>query len=681
MKVNEEFLFGCYTGFFDDWQGASSMTDRKDIVSMHAYSILEAKEVKGERLLRVRNPWGQFEWKGAWSDGSEQWTPEWMQLLDHKFGGKFLESFLAFSGLSIELKNPVAGLACQLSPYLRLDKLTMDLHADDGMFWISYKDLLRKFQGFDRTRLFGPEWSVTQQWTTVDVPWSADYNDTKFSVTITEPSPVVIVLSKLDERYFRALEGQYNFSLHFRLEKDGEHDYIVRSHGNYLMNRSVSVDLDLQPGTYSVLMKIVAKRITYRDSPEQVIRDTCQERQDKLIQIGLAYDLAHAKGKIKETDAEKKSRELREAKRKEINHKKRREDLRAKWRKDWEVQKKRVARQKRHAKRKEEHDKKVEARKAATAAAKEGNATIGKDDASAGADDKTKAADQQDDVQVTENGAQETPATTDGPSESKVEEAGAPILETSEAQPAESQADTAAKSAELAPDAPESAKDAATMLSPPPDEPADESQPVENESKVDNAASEKAAEFEAALQNLPSVLVSVDVPDGNAAGTAPGTAAATVPVAGTVPPPSTVAEDNTWEYDSLASFNSSIDTDLDLSPTPPPESAENAVGLVALGPPAPDPAEENENQVFEDDPWNAVCVVGLRVYSKSKDTSILIVRPKSEIEGETELDVDDNSKGASGEVSGKDEDGEVKKDADDIKTEVKEGIPDDLGTV
>lgn len=96
MKVNQEFLFGCATGVFDNWQGENWMTDRKDIVSMHAYSILAAKEVKGERLLRVRNPWGKFEWKGAWSDGSEQWTPEWMQLLDHKFGGKFSKSLSNF---------------------------------------------------------------------------------------------------------------------------------------------------------------------------------------------------------------------------------------------------------------------------------------------------------------------------------------------------------------------------------------------------------------------------------------------------------------------------------------------------------------------------------------------------------------------------------------------------------
>ena len=102
MKVNKEFLFGCGTGSFDTWQGADS-TDRKGVIGLHAYSIMDAREVKGERLVRVRcvdsdlslssktdfhsrNPWGEGEWRGAWSDGSEQWTAEWMQLLNHKFG-------------------------------------------------------------------------------------------------------------------------------------------------------------------------------------------------------------------------------------------------------------------------------------------------------------------------------------------------------------------------------------------------------------------------------------------------------------------------------------------------------------------------------------------------------------------------------------------------------------------
>lgn len=37
-------------------------------------------------MTSIRNPWGKSEWQGAWSDGSEQWTPEWMELLNHRFG-------------------------------------------------------------------------------------------------------------------------------------------------------------------------------------------------------------------------------------------------------------------------------------------------------------------------------------------------------------------------------------------------------------------------------------------------------------------------------------------------------------------------------------------------------------------------------------------------------------------
>lgn len=43
-------------------------------------------ELETVELTRFRNPWGKKEWHGAWGDGSEQWTAEWMKLLGHKFG-------------------------------------------------------------------------------------------------------------------------------------------------------------------------------------------------------------------------------------------------------------------------------------------------------------------------------------------------------------------------------------------------------------------------------------------------------------------------------------------------------------------------------------------------------------------------------------------------------------------
>lgn len=164
MKVNKEFLFGCGTGLFSNWLDLRSPPrDRKGISENHSYSIMDAKEVQGKRLLRLRNPWGKREWHGAWGDGSKEWTPEWMELLGHKFG-------------------------------------------DDGFFWISYEDLLKKYQHFDRTRLFGDEWTITQQWTTLNVPWSADYHSTKFVMNVTEAGPTVIVLSQVCSRSYSSKE-------------------------------------------------------------------------------------------------------------------------------------------------------------------------------------------------------------------------------------------------------------------------------------------------------------------------------------------------------------------------------------------------------------------------------------------------------------------------------------------
>lgn len=274
MKVNEDFLFGCSTGVWGRGWG-----ERKGIVELHAYSVLKAREIDGVRLVLLKNPWGKHEWKGPWSDGSKEWTAEWLHKLDHKFG-------------------------------------------DDGSFWISYDDLLKKYQAFDRTRLFGPEWKVASIWTTLNVSWTLDYHDTKFAFSLAKSGPVVIVFAQLDERYFKGLEGQYRFELGFRVHKAGEEDYVVRSQNYYRMNRSVNVELDLEAGEYVVVVKIDAQRNECVMPVEEVVRTHAKERREKLLRVGFAYDVAHSKGKIIETDEEKAAREAYDKRKKDSDRRK-----------------------------------------------------------------------------------------------------------------------------------------------------------------------------------------------------------------------------------------------------------------------------------------------------------------------------------------------------------------------
>ena len=255
MKVNKEFLFGCGTV---RWSKDSKENVRAGIHGSHAYSILRAENYGKERLLMVKNPWGRSEWTGPWSDGSSQWTAESIRDLGHTFG-------------------------------------------DDGIFWIRFEDLLRKYDVIWRTRLFDSDWKITQQWTTVAVPWGEQFQDSKFEIVIEKDAPTVIVLSQLDDRYFRGLTGPYGFQLSFRVHKAGEEDYITRTYGERNGKRSTSVELDLEAGTYEIRLKISAWRF---DAPkiEDVLKFNWLSRPEKLERIGLAYDLAHAKGQLSEPE-------------------------------------------------------------------------------------------------------------------------------------------------------------------------------------------------------------------------------------------------------------------------------------------------------------------------------------------------------------------------------------------
>lgn len=494
----------------------SGFGSREGIIEGHAYSVQRVVEMDGQRLILLRNPWGRGEWKGAWSDGSKEWTPEWMKRLGHRFG-------------------------------------------EDGEFWICYADLLRHYQCFERVRLFGPEWNVSQIWTTLHVPWVQEYNDTYFSFATTRPGPVVIVVSQLDDRYFRGLEGQYMFQLSFRVHAAGHAGYIVRSETAHRMCRSANVELDLGAGSYEVYVKIKAWRDDDLLPVQATIRKWAKTKRDKVNRIGKAYDVAHARGQHVETEEEKRAREAhaerklkkrREAKKKDLR--KEYEQAYYKTKKDHERTVKRAAKKKAEMRKKKEEKKKArEERKAARAAAKEA------------------AAKELAEKKVAEEAAreEETPKTNGVDAEKK-----AVVDENKTAVKAETK---------------EAPKDGAKE-----DVAEDSKDEAKEESKEDSEEKTEAASKEASTEESKEGAKAEPTEESKE---------------------ETESEECESDSDneSLASFtdysDGELSVQLDAMLRDDPDMFDSSDS---------DADSDEDNGVFAKDPWNAVAVVGLRVYHK-----------------------------------------------------------------
>ncbi|KAI0206576.1 hypothetical protein F4808DRAFT_447388 [Astrocystis sublimbata] len=581
LKVNDEFLFGCSTGMWGTGWG-----ERKGIVELHAYSIMKAVEIEDKRLVLLKNPWGKGEWRGPWSDGSKEWTAEWLTKLEHKFG-------------------------------------------DDGNFWISYEDLLRKYQAFDRTRLFGPDWKITSIWTTVSVPWTLDYHDTHFAFSLAKKGSVVLVLSQLDTRYYRGLEGQYWFELNFRLHKKGQEDYVVRSIAPYRQTRSVNVELELEAGEYTILMKVNATRNLDILPIEDVIRDCARDRRDKLVAVGMSYDMAHSKGKVIETKEEKQAKKAMQkrvqAKEKEdarqeemiyrrgLRYRQSKEQQRRRAKKA-KQQEKRAAR-KAEKEREEEAPEVPEAREAPEASkAPEPPVSDDKPSDSADQDGEPKSNDPK--APPSESNPSNDKTIPEDKTASEDISPDATQIATPEATPEPS---AAAKSE------PDVGTDGAT--SPKPEKPEAQEKPPTEETKSDTPLPSTEAEAE---NEAPAPPVEEDIRQDSRP-------PSPMPPYGYGPrrrvpesePPTSDDED------TLSSISSVTDREWDIiyrqrrqqspAPTPAPQQPQRAR--------VPPSVEESEDE-FESNPWNAVATVGLRVYYKVAEADRLeeivklrVVRP------------------------------------------------------
>ncbi|KAJ9063218.1 cysteine protease [Entomophthora muscae] len=146
--------------------GTGSATDelspgkgRLGLIPSHAYAIVDVREVTSVKLIKLKNPWGYYRWKGAYSSlDLESWTPE-------------LKKALAY--------DPQEDLQ------------------DDGIFWIDYASACAAFETlnfnwnpdyFPFTYVLHDEWELRESPQLDSVSFG---NNPQFSLEITADRPSV----------------------------------------------------------------------------------------------------------------------------------------------------------------------------------------------------------------------------------------------------------------------------------------------------------------------------------------------------------------------------------------------------------------------------------------------------------------------------------------------------------
>ncbi|XP_035522893.1 calpain-5-like [Morone saxatilis] len=226
------------------------------LVKGHAYSVTAVKKVrlghgllayfKNETipLIRMRNPWGKTEWKGAWSDSSEEWS----KVGDMERGNL---------GITVE---------------------------DDGEFWMSFTDWCKLFTDADVCRLINTSLiSIHKTWNEVVHfgSWTknadpflnrcggcANHKQTflqnpqyLFDVT-KEEDEVLISLQQRDMKIHRKVGQGENLSIGFGVfkvelnRKYRMHDILTQqcmATSTYINARTVFMRITLQQGRYVII--------------------------------------------------------------------------------------------------------------------------------------------------------------------------------------------------------------------------------------------------------------------------------------------------------------------------------------------------------------------------------------------------------------------------------------------
>lgn len=185
------------------------------IVPGHAYSVLKVQQYKDLQLLKLRNPWGNFEWGGDWSDRDRKWTNELKRIF-----------------------KP-------------------DFDINDGSFWMSYKDFINlydqiiicKVENWNEIRLKGKFIKVNEVTSTNDWILSQFY----YTFSLSQTTRLEIGLHQEDERILGAERRPYLDLSYVILRRQKSGTLEVAGIADNSAERDLEQSFELPTGDYIVV--------------------------------------------------------------------------------------------------------------------------------------------------------------------------------------------------------------------------------------------------------------------------------------------------------------------------------------------------------------------------------------------------------------------------------------------
>jgi len=214
----EGYLICASTPGEDRWtEEGEPLDELGGLVPGHAYSVIQVKEHRNTKLLNLRNPWGHFEWKGEWSDNSPLWTKEMREEI-----------------------NP-------------------NLDAEDGSFWMAYKDFLAcfrcvnicKVRNWNEVRIKGKFIRVQDiDDPNIEIVLSKWY----YSIDLQEKTKVIIGVHQEDVRIAGVAARRPFIDIGvIVLKRTSDNGVTYVDSRDLSFERQVELEIDLEPGSYIIL--------------------------------------------------------------------------------------------------------------------------------------------------------------------------------------------------------------------------------------------------------------------------------------------------------------------------------------------------------------------------------------------------------------------------------------------